>query len=228
MRPEPCNLSSCFLCMHCIPEWKQAIAVNKKTLFFKKGEAIFREGDKVNGIYFLYSGAVKVHKQWDDQKELIIRFTKAGDILGHRGLGASDLYPVSATTLEESKACFISNSFLEVILRTNHSLTYTLMQFYSAELQKAEMRMRNLALMEVKGRVAETLLELLAVFSTNKDKYIAVAVTRQDIAAYAGTTYETVFKLLKTLTIAKTISVSGKSIRINDEKKLRKIVKTAK
>ena len=210
MKNETCNVSSCFLCSHCIPEWKELIAIKKRTLRFKKGEQLFSEGEKVTGIYFMYSGSAKVHKHWIDQKELIIRFTKAGDILGHRGLGTGDLYPVSATALEDSKACFISNSFLDTTLKADHAFTYRLMQFYAAELQKAEMRMRNLALMEVKGRVAEALLELLAVFGTNKSRYISVPVTRQDIAAYAGTTYETVFKFLKMLSTAKIISASGK------------------
>ena len=227
MKNESCNVSSCFLCSHCIPEWKELIAVKKKTLRFKKGEQLFTEGEKVTGIYCMYSGAAKIHKQWIDQKELIIRFTKAGDMLGHRGLAAGDVYPVSATALEDSTACFISNSFLETTLKADHAFTYRLMQFYAAELQKAEMRMRNLALMEVKGRIAETLLELSAVFGINKSKYISVPVTRQDIAAYAGTTYETVFKFLKILTSAKTVSVSGKSIRINNADKLKGFIKNA-
>jgi CRP-like cAMP-binding protein len=226
MRDESCNISSCFLCRHCIPEWKELIAVKKKTILFRKGEQLFREGDKVNGIYFLYSGAAKVHKQWVGSGELIIRFTKEGDMLGHRGLGTdTDLYPVSATALVESKACFISNDFLEATLKADHSFTYTLMQFYSGELQKAEMRMRNLAFMEVNGRIAETLLEIFSVFGTDKNGYISVPVTRQDIATYSGTTYESVFKYLRTLTVSKTIAVDGKSIRINNEGKLRKMIK---
>ncbi|MEO6357600.1 MAG: Crp/Fnr family transcriptional regulator [Ferruginibacter sp.] len=228
MSSDNCNLSSCFLCSNCIPEWKEVIAVKKQTIYFKKGESVFKEGDKVNGIYFLYSGAVKVHKQWVDQKELIIRFIGAGDIMGHRGLAAGDIYPVSATALAASQICFITNSFLEVTLRADHNFTYRLMQFYLDELQKAEMRMRNLGLMEVKGRIAETLLEMQAVFGTNAEGYTTVPVTRQDIAAYAGTTYETVFKFLKTLTAAKIISTDGKSLKIRDENKLRKIVKNAR
>jgi CRP-like cAMP-binding protein len=228
MSSDNCNLSSCFLCSNCIPEWKEVIAVKKQNIYFKKGESIFKEGDKVNGIYFLYSGAVKVHKQWVDQKELIIRFIGAGDIMGHRGLAAGDIYPVSATALAASQICFITNSFLEVTLRADHNFTYRLMQFYLDELQKAEMRMRNLGLMEVKGRIAETLLEMQAVFGTNAEGYTTVPVTRQDIAAYAGTTYETVFKFLKTLTAAKIISTDGKSLKIRDENKLRKIVKNAR
>jgi CRP-like cAMP-binding protein len=228
MSNDACNLSSCFLCSNCIPDWKEVIAVKKQTIYFKKGESIFKEGDKVNGIYFVYSGAVKVHKQWVDQKELIIRFIGAGDIMGHRGLAIGDIYPVSATALAGSKICFISNSFLETTLRADHNFTYRLMQFYLDELQKAEMRMRNLGLMEVKGRIAETLLEMQAVFGTNAEGYTTVPVTRQDIAAYAGTTYETVFKFLKTLTAAKIISTDGKSLKIRDENKLRKIVKNAR
>jgi CRP/FNR family transcriptional regulator len=40
----------------------------------------------VAGVYFVYKGIVKVHKQWGD-KELIIRFANQGQIFGHRGLG---------------------------------------------------------------------------------------------------------------------------------------------
>ena len=228
MRNQTCDLNSCFLCTHCIPEWKEAIAVNKKTIHFKRGEQIIKEGEKVNGIYFINSGSAKVHKHWGVGKELIIRFATPGDIVGYRGFGLGDPYPISATALEDCKACFVTNNFLEATLKTNHAFTYTLMQFFSAELQKAETRMRNLALMEVKGRIAEALLELLSVFGTNKEKYISMPITRQDIASYAGTTYETVFKFLKILIKAKTISATGKSIKINDENKLRKIVQTAR
>lgn len=223
-KKESCNVSSCFLCSHCTPEWRALIAVKKTTLQYKKGQQLFAEGDKVEGIYLMYSGAVKVHKHWTDERELIVRFTKAGDILGHRGLASGNVYPVSATTLEETKACFITSGFLDTTLKADHDFTYRLMQFYSAELQKAELRMRNLALMDVKGRIADTLLELQQVYGVNKGKYISVPVSRQDIAAYAGTTYETVFKMLRTLIASKVISAKGKSIRINDAENLKSLI----
>jgi CRP-like cAMP-binding protein len=226
-QPGTCDIKSCFLCKYANPDWREVIALKKQTISFRKGEVIFNEGDKVNGLFFLYSGAVKVQKHWDDQKELIIRFSKPGDILGHRGLTTHARYPVSAIALAESKACFISNSFFETTLTVNPGLTHQLLHFYSAELQKAELRMRNLALADGKARIAETLLELLDTFGKDKARFIAVPVTRQDIAAYAGTTYETVFKFLKKLAADKTITTSGKSIRIIDENKLRKIVSTA-
>lgn len=221
MQQVSCNLTSCFLCSHCLPEWKEVIAVKKKTVEFKKGKDIFREGEKVKGIYFIYTGSVKVYKQWGGQKQLIIRFAKAGDILGHRGLGGDEVYPITATALEDTRACFITNDFLETTLATNPSFTSRLMHFYATELQKAEKRMRNLAHMEVKGRIADAVLELARVFGQDKNNTIAASITRQDIASYAGTTYETVFKFFTELIQEKIISTSGKTIKINKPNKLK-------
>lgn len=224
MQDVTCNLNDCFLCQFCIAEWKEAVAVKKTTLFIRKGKPVFGEGEKVKGIFFIYSGSLKIHKQWVDGKELVLRFAKKGDIAGHRGLGGGDSYPVSATALEDSKVCFIANDFLEATLKTNHALTYRLMQFYAAELQKAEQRMRDLAHMEVKGRIASALLEISGFFGLDKNKFIAIPITRQDIASYAGTTYETVFKFFTELVAAKIISTSGKSIRIHEPGQLKEYV----
>jgi CRP-like cAMP-binding protein len=238
MQEITCGLDRCFLCRHCIPEWKELIALRKKTFLIKRGKQLFREGEKVTGIFFLYSGTVKVHVPWTDEKEMIIRFARAGDVVGHRGLGGEyqgmgdgsrgagggGLYPVSATALEDTVACWIPSDFLEATLRANPALTYTLMQLYAAELQKAEKRMRELAHMDVKGRIAGALLEIAALFGLDKDNYITVALTRQDIASYAGTTYETIFKFFAELGKMKAISTSGKSIRINKPEALKKFI----
>ena len=220
MQTLPCNLHDCLLCQHCIPEWKDAIAVKKKTIVVKKGKKLFEQGEKVNGIFFMYSGYAKIHTQWSEKKELILRFARKGDLVGHRGLIDGEVYPVSATALDDMEACYISNEFLEASLRINPSLTYKFMQVYALELQKAEKRMRDLAHMDVNARIAGALLEITDFFGLNKDHYVTVPITRQDIASYAGTTYETVFKFLRILTRAKAITLAGKSIRINNRDKL--------
>jgi CRP/FNR family transcriptional regulator len=180
---------------------------------------LFREGEKVEGIFFLYSGAVKIHAPWTDGREMIFRFARGGEIAGHRGLwgmGAegAPLYPISATALEDTVACFVPNEFLEASLKANPSLSYTLMHFYAAELQKAEKRMRDLTHMEVKGRIANALLDIGNIFGRDADGTIAMNLTRQDIAAYAGTTYETVFKLFNEWIAEGVIITAGKEIKL--------------
>ncbi len=107
MPKTTCNLYDCFLCQHCMTEWRPLIGLNKDTRIFKKGKVVFKEGDAVEGIYFMYRGWVKIHKEWTHPKELVVRFAGPGDIIGHRGLGDKKNYPVSATALEDSTSCVL-------------------------------------------------------------------------------------------------------------------------
>lgn len=200
------------------------VAIRKQTIPYKKGKNIFREGNSVNGIFFLYEGSAKIYMQWGDQKELIIRFCKPGDVLGFRGIVGPHVYPVSADTLEDSKLCYIPMDFLEATLKMNPSFTYKLMHLYASELQKAEKRMRDLVHMDVKGRIALALLEIAEMFGPERDGFLSIPILRQDIAFYAGTTYETVFKFFNELTTQDIISTSGKNFRINDAAALKKFV----
>ncbi len=208
-----CDLTRCFLCTHCLPEWKEVIALHKETRPIKKGQDVFKEGDPVTGIFFMYSGAVKVHQAWGE-KELILSFAAPGDVLGHRGLGSAGVHPVSATALENSTVCFISQPFLENSFRANPGFLYETMQLYARALARAENRMRLLALTDTRGRVAEALQTLRSVYGVNDEGFIRVGVTRHDIAAYAGTTYETVFKLFTEWTAAGQIVTRGKYIKV--------------
>lgn len=217
---KACDLQSCFLCTRCLPEWRAAIGNQKENRKIKKGAPVFREDEPVAGIFFIYSGNVKIHKRWGSEKELIVRFAKGGDIIGYRGLGNEMMYPVSATALEDVVVCFIDLHFFETTLQVNHQLTYDLMQLYAGELQEAERRMRNLVHMEVKGRIAETLLMLKKTFGVNKQGFINITLTKQDMASYAGTTYETFSRVTNELVNDKTIKVSGKNVAIVKEKKL--------
>ena len=221
---KKCDLNSCFLCRNSLAGWLPAIESHKTNLNFKKGQNIFSEGEHVKGIYFLYLGKAKVHKSWGPDKELILKFAKEGDMIGYRGLGNEKIYPVTATTLEPATVCFIDLSFFDETLKANYQFTYQLMQFYANELLEAENRMRNLALMEVKGRLAETLLLLKKSFGLAKDGSIDIALSRQDIASYTGTTYETLFRTMNELVKKKIIKVTGKKIMIANESKLNELV----
>jgi CRP-like cAMP-binding protein len=220
---KECDLTSCLLCRLCLKDWLPAVAVNKQNIFFKKGQNIFREGDPVKGIYFIYSGNVKVHKKWGEEKELIIRFAKGGEILGHTGLGDDSHYPVSATALEPAIICYIEMGFFESTLHVNNMFTYKLMRFIANELQESEKRVRNLVHMPVKGRIAQAFMTLQNQFGVNKDGFIDIELTRQDLSSFAGASYETLFKVINEFTDEKLIEVAGKSIRITNEVMLQKL-----
>lgn len=218
-----CDLKSCFLCKRCLKEWLPAIDANRKNFVVKKGEVIFSEGDPVTGIYFVYSGKVKVHKKWGSEKELIVRIAQSGAILGHRGLGDQTIYPVSATALEPGVVCYIDMEFFKTTLKVNNNFTTDLMMFFASELQISERKMRNLAHMPVKGRVAQSLITFKQQFGITPQGFIDIELTRQDLASYTGATYETVFRTINELIAEQLITASGKRIAIVNEALLQKL-----
>jgi CRP-like cAMP-binding protein len=217
---KTCDLKSCMLCRLCLKEWLPALDTNRQCLHFQKGEQVFEEGQQMKGIYFIYSGSMKVHKKWDDEKELIVRIAGKGDIVGHRGLGKDNYYPVSGTALEPTDVCFVEMDFFMSTLKVNPEFLFDLMLFFAAELKESEKNMRNLAHMPVKGRVAQALIQLQQKFGTAKEGWIDITLSRQDLASFAGTTYETVFRIMTEWTQDGIIKTEGKKISITDMKKL--------
>lgn len=223
MKRSNCDLSACFFCQGCSTEWLELTKLKKQTFLFKKNEQLLTEGTVVTGIYFILSGTVKVHKQWGGNKELIIRFAKCGDILGIRGLG-DKFYRISATALEETKACFIPDEHLQASLHINPRFSYKLIQYYAIELNNAELRMSDLAHRDVKGRIAECLLTLESTFGMDDDHFLRIKLSRQDIAAYAGTTYETVFKIFTEWISLGWIRTEGKRIQITGPRNIQSCI----
>ncbi len=216
---KECDLDSCLFCQSCSEEWLELTAIKRKTLFFKKGEQIFSEGQAVEGIFFMISGAVKIHKKGKDQRETIIRFARSNDVIGIRGFG-DDTFRVSATALEPVCTCFIPAGHLEASLLTNPKLSHKLMQVYAEQLHYAEQRMADLAHMDVKGRIAAALLMLSSTFGEDQEGFIQATISRQDIASYSGTIYETLFKIFNEWAQAEVLATEGKRIKILKYKQL--------
>lgn len=209
-----CDLKSCLLCQSGDAAWLSVIEANRKTLSIKKGDVIFREGTPVTGVYFIDKGIVKIHQPWRGHKHLVLNFAQRGDMIGYRGLGHEPVFPVTATAITDSTICYVDLPFFESVLRTNHQLTFGLMKLFANALQAAEKRMRNLALMDGKRRVADTLLMLQRKFGVDEMGFISCQLSRQDMAAYAGTTYETFFRMLQELIADGMIDQTGKRIQI--------------
>ncbi|WP_295122000.1 Crp/Fnr family transcriptional regulator [uncultured Chitinophaga sp.] len=218
-----CDLKTCLMCRLCLKEWLPAVEAHRKNYTLNKGQLLFSENDAVTGIYFIYSGKMKVHKHWSKDKELIVRFARKGDIVGHRGIGTELIYPVSATALEPTTVCYIDMDFFKSSLKVNNEVLYELMMFYARELQESEKKMRNLAHMTVKGRIATALLMLLQKFGADEDGYINLNLSKQDLASYTGTTYETAFRMMNELINDNAVEVAGKNIKVINAGKLEKL-----
>ncbi|HEY4797829.1 MAG TPA: Crp/Fnr family transcriptional regulator [Bacteroidia bacterium] len=206
---------------YCNDDWLSQINSKKICTFVKQGQQIVMEGTPATGIYFVYSGKIKIHKTGLNDRNFILKLAKEGDIIGHCGFGGRYLYPSSATALEDSNLCFIENTIFFELLKDCHDLTHELMRYYTDELRIYESRMVNLAQMNVREKVADTLLLLRDTYGEDQqDKSLNIILSRQELAEISGTTKEQVSKMLTEFDSEKIIRTSGKKISILDDKKL--------
>ena len=215
---ETCTHYKCFINKYCSDEWKPIITLNKVSTDYPSGATIFSEGEPVTGVYEIYTGKIKVVSSYGNGKERIISFAKREEMLGYHGLGGNMIYPVTAITLEPSQVTFIPIDIFYKTVKANPEMALYLVKFFADQLKASETRMRLQSEMSALEKVAFALLTIVNSFGFDKqeDSMLSFTPTRKDIGNLAGTTYETVIRVLAEFEKSDVIRLEGKSIRILD------------
>lgn len=91
---KDCKNSDCIIKAHCEDEGTSEFLARKNTLSCKKGQNVIIEGSLVHGLYFVYSGKMKVLNTGINGREQILRLAKKGEMLGLRGFSTHQYSPV--------------------------------------------------------------------------------------------------------------------------------------
>ena len=194
----------------------------KISTYYKKGQEIFREGQKSGGVFCVKEGKVKVFKQGIDGREHIIRIAQSGEFIGLRSLISGNNHTLSAAAFEDSTICFIiKNDFFQLMIKYP-DFTRELIISLSQVLEEAEMKMVSLAQKPVKERLAETLVFLARSFRLDLENPARsyLNLTRIDLANIIWTVPETVIRLLSEMKNEKTVALKGRRIYLLDFDKL--------
>lgn len=218
-----CNSTGCFINRFVHADSKKQVINNKQVQLYKAGQKIFREGDPVLGIYFIYTGKVKVFNTGPDGRSQIVRFAGDGNILGHRGIGENMKYPISAAAIEEAAICFIPTQDFITTLENNSSLAINLLMFYASELRRAEYKLRSLSQMTVRQKLADAVLTIRDIYGVQKHKsknVLAVQLSRQEYADIVGASLEEVIRTFSQFKKENILELDGKFIGIRKENDL--------
>ena len=98
--------------------------------------------------------------------------------------------------MKDSVLCFLELDFFKTLLKTNNTFAYRLMMFYADELHWLEQKMGSLVHLSVKERFVVNLLYLINHLGLDKENVLKAELTKTDLAAYVGTTYETIYRVI--------------------------------
>ena len=85
----------------------------------KRGAVLYREGARINGIYCINSGILKVFKTGNDGKEQILRFASSGEIIGYRSVLSSELACTTAEAISDATTCYIPGEIVIELIKNN-------------------------------------------------------------------------------------------------------------
>ena len=180
---------------------------------FPKNAVIINEGDRGESLFVILSGRVKVYVSDDDGREMILDHHGPGDYVGEMSL---DGKPRSASvmTLEPTSCSVITREDLRAAIADNPDIAMGLISTLIERARIATDNVKNLALMDVYGRVARLLLQIAKDDGQGK-LVVPERMTQQDIADRVGASRDMISRIFKDLTIGGYVTVDNRIITIH-------------
>lgn len=220
---DKCALETGSIFKHLTPEEVEMINFEKDFRQYKRGDVLYKEGNRISGFYCIHSGIIKVYKTGFDGKEQIIRFAKGGEIIAYRSVLSNEVACTSAKVIEDCYVCFIPSEILISLIKTNSAYALELLKLACHELGEANSFITDIAQKTVRERLAEILILLVHDFGLDEQNNLKVSLTREELANIVGTATESVIRLLSEFKTDKLIELNGRKIKISDIKGLEKI-----
>lgn len=194
---------------------------------FDRNQVIFYEGDLGGSLYVIVSGTVKIVIMADDGREHILGLLDEGNFFGEISL--IDGEPRSATAIAQDKVniVMISREDFVRLLRENPEMSLKIMQTLCERLRRTDKHVETLAFLSAPGRVARVLLnwaEDFAAQGQDKDIEIPHKMTRQEFASIAGTSRETLTRVLMDFQDDGLLTLEKNKIVLHDRKHMREKV----
>lgn len=179
------------------PEQAQSIADSVSKRRFKRGEVVVEQGTHSNSLYILLNGRARVLTADRRGREVIMAVLEAGDHVGEMSLIDGEAASATVRCEQPTDMLVLGRAEFARCLPDPNSLAYGILRALVARLRNADRQIESLALLDVYGRVARTLLDMAE--DDDGLKIIRGRVSRQDMAKVVGASREMVSRVMKDL-----------------------------
>lgn len=200
------------------------VSDTKTTKVIKKGESIFEEGDKLNGVYCVRDGVSKLSKLSANGKDQIVKLASKGEVMGQRSVIAEEPSNLSARAVDDMEVCFIPKEAIINSLHKNPDFTFEVLRHMAHHLKEADDVIVNMSQKTVKQRIAEAFLYLKTNYGEDNDGYLNLTLSREEIANVVGTATESCIRVISEFKKLGLLKSSGKKLGILNEKKLQDMI----
>jgi len=180
------------------PEDRQRVAAVASLREFDKSVLLFHEGDDSDYMYTIVTGRVKVFKTTARGTDVILELFGPGDPVGAVAAYESRAYPASAIALEPTTCLLIPRQAFFSLLEAYPTMVRGLLVGLTHRLVELTNRLAELSGGRIEGRLARFFLKLARDIGQVRAEgtFIALALSRQELADMIGTTIETSIRIM--------------------------------
>lgn len=182
---------------------------------------VFRPGDPASTMYYVISGSLSVLSEEEGGRELVLTYINAGEFVGETGIFISA--PHREVVLRTRTACELAEISYERILDLLGTslrddaprLLFAIGSQITRRLMHAGRKASRLAFMDVRNRIANTLLDLCEEpDAMTHPEGTQIRVSRQELSRIVGCSREMAGRVIKQLEEEGVLRARGKTMVI--------------
>lgn len=181
---------------------------------FPRGQAVVREGESCDYVYFVLTGHLKVVVSNEDGREVILSLLEQGELFGEMSMFGDQPRSASVVAVTSADLMMIAKGDFRLLMEEHFELAWRLMCNLADRLRAADRKIENLALLDVYGRVARLLLDMAE--DVHGERRVKRKVSKQDIARMIGASREMVSRVMKELGQRGLIEESSQGILLHE------------
>jgi CRP/FNR family transcriptional regulator len=190
-----------------------------------RGAKLFTEGETARNVFVICTGQVKISATSRDGKTMILKIAGPGDVMGLSAVLANVPHEVTAEAIEPCQVKMVRKQEFVDFLGRHGIASMHAAQSLSGEYLTVFHDAKRLALSSsAAGRLARLLLDWGNSAAKGKlEIRFTMALTHEEIASMAGTSRETVTRLLSQFRRDQWITIKGSSMTITNPDQLEQL-----
>lgn len=192
---------------------------------YPKDSVILMEHETGNALFVIISGKVKVSRESDDGREVILSILQENDFFGEMALLDGLARSATITSIEETELFIIERSDFLDLLYNHPEVSISLLQELTKRIRTADMKIKSLSLKDAEGKVATVILQIADDIGRIKQGVVEIEKLpfQHDLANMAGTSRETISRTLHNFAKRGLIELEGTKLRIPNYDKFREM-----
>jgi CRP/FNR family transcriptional regulator, cyclic AMP receptor protein len=163
------------------------------------GQVLFRAGDSSDGCYHIDDGLLKVTMVSNSGTERILAFLGRGAIVGELSIIDGLPRSLSVVAMRDAALSFLSRAAFEAFSEKHPEVYKSLVRLLAKRVRERDKMLAATSFLSLKGRIAQTLLELAEHFGKEVGPgriVIRQKIKQTDLAAMTGVARESMTRIL--------------------------------